>query len=90
MSRPFEGARFVAVYGTAISAAILFVIFAVAAPNFVNPTNLLNVLKQVSFLAILGLGFGMALITSELDLSFANVCSGLIRPLCTGRPCQVS
>jgi ribose transport system permease protein len=33
------------------------------------------VLKQVSFLAILGLGFGMALITSELDLSFANVCS---------------
>jgi ribose transport system permease protein len=65
----------VATYGTAISAAILFLIFAVAAPNFLNPTNLLNVLKQVSFLAILGLGFGMALITSELDLSFANVCS---------------
>ena len=32
-------------------------------------------LKQVSFLAILGLGFGLALITGELDLSFANVCS---------------
>ena len=68
-------ATVLATYGTAISAAILFLIFAVAAPNFLNPTNLLNVLKQVSFLAILGLGFGMALITSELDLSFANVCS---------------
>jgi len=68
-------ATFLATYGTAISAAILFLIFAIAAPNFLNPTNLLNVLKQVSFLAILGLGFGMALITSELDLSFANVCS---------------
>jgi ribose transport system permease protein len=68
-------ASLLATYGTAISAAILFLIFAAAAPNFLNPTNLLNVLKQVSFLAILGLGFGMALITSELDLSFANVCS---------------
>jgi ribose transport system permease protein len=68
-------ANLLATYGTAISAAILFLIFAAAAPNFLNPTNLLNVLKQVSFLAILGLGFGMALITSELDLSFANVCS---------------
>ena len=32
-------------------------------------------LKQVSFLAILGLGFGLAFTTGELDLSFANVCS---------------
>jgi ribose transport system permease protein len=67
--------EFLATYGTAVAAAILFAVFAVAAPNFLNPTNLLNVLKQVSFLAILGLGFGMALVTSELDLSFANVCS---------------
>ena len=75
MSKGSAAKEFLATYGTALAAAILFSIFAVAAPNFVNPTNLLNVLKQVSFLAILGLGFGMALITSELDLSFANVCS---------------
>ena len=75
MNRRFDSTRFVATYGTAISAAVLFMIFAASAPNFLNPTNLLNVLKQISFLAILGLGFGMALITSELDLSFANVCS---------------
>jgi ribose transport system permease protein len=67
--------RFVEVYGTAIAALVLFVVFAIAAPNFTNPTNLLNVGKQISFLAILGLGFGLALITAELDLSFANVCS---------------
>ena len=67
--------EFLATYGTALAAAALFAIFAAAAPNFLNPTNLLNVLKQVSFLAILGMGFGMALVTSELDLSFANVCS---------------
>jgi ribose transport system permease protein len=67
--------RFIETYGTALAAVVLFGVFAVAAPNFLNPTNLLNVLKQVSFLAILGLGFGFALVTAELDLSFANVCS---------------
>ena len=70
-----DSTGFLATYGTALAAAILFCIFAFAAQNFLNPTNLLNVLKQISFLAILGLGFGLALTTGELDLSFANVCS---------------
>jgi ribose transport system permease protein len=64
-----------ATYGTAIAALLLFAFFAVAAANFVNPTNLLNVLKQVSFLAILGIGFSIAFTVAELDLSFAAVCS---------------
>ena len=75
MNTDSDSTGFLATYGTALAAAILFCIFAIAAPNFLNPTNLLNVLKQISFLAILGLGFGLALITGELDLSFANVCS---------------
>ena len=49
-----------ATYGTAIAALALFAFFAIAADNFVNPTNLLNVGKQVSFLAILAIGFGIA------------------------------
>jgi ribose transport system permease protein len=71
----FDGRRFVATYGTALAVAIVFCVFALFAPNFLNPTNLLNVLKQITFLAILGLGFGLVLTTSELDLSFASVCS---------------
>ena len=64
-----------ATYGTAIAAACLFTFFAIAADNFINPTNLVNVLKQVSFLAILGIGFSLAFTVAELDLSFAAVCS---------------
>ena len=64
-----------ATYGTAIAALALFVFFCVAANNFVNPTNLLNVGKQVSFLAILAIGFSLAFTAAELDLSFAAVCS---------------
>lgn len=64
-----------ATYGTAIAALLLFAFFAIAADNFVNPTNLLNVGKQVSFLAILAIGFSIAFTVAELDLSFAAVCS---------------
>ncbi|MCC7039369.1 MAG: ABC transporter permease [Burkholderiales bacterium] len=67
--------HFFATYGTALAALVLFVFFALAADNFVNPTNLLNVGKQVSFLAILAIGFSIAFTVAELDLSFAAVCS---------------
>jgi len=67
--------HFFATYGTALAALALFVFFALAADNFVNPTNLLNVGKQVSFLAILAIGFSLAFTVAELDLSFAAVCS---------------
>lgn len=67
--------HFLATYGTALAALALFVFFALAADNFINPTNLLNVGKQVSFLAILAIGFSLAFTTAELDLSFAAVCS---------------
>ncbi|MEE8308094.1 MAG: ABC transporter permease, partial [Gammaproteobacteria bacterium] len=36
---------------------------------------MINILKNVSFLTLLALGFTCALITSELDLSFANIAS---------------
>ncbi len=62
-------------YGTFIAGIGLFVYLLIFAENFGSAANLLNILKQVSFLAILAIGFTFALITSELDLSFANVCS---------------
>jgi ribose transport system permease protein len=67
--------RFIEVYGTLLAGIGLFVFLIVFADNFSSTANLLNVLKQVSVLSILAVGFTFALITSELDLSFANVCS---------------
>jgi ribose transport system permease protein len=53
----------------------LIAFFMLSASNFANPTNLLNVLKDTSFLAILALGFALALRIAELDLSIAEVSS---------------
>lgn len=66
---------FTARYGTAVAGGLIFIFFSVAAENFLSLMNILTVLKQISFLTILAVGFSFALTTSELDLSFANVCS---------------
>lgn len=65
----------VAKYGTLLAGLAVLIVLLIFARNFASSANLLNVLKHTSFLTILAVGFTFALITSELDLSFANLCS---------------
>ena len=60
-------------YGTAIAGLVLVGFFAIAAPNFAAPGNLLNIAKETSFLAIIAIGFTLALVTAELDLSLIHI-----------------
>lgn len=69
-------------YGTALGGSAVFLFFALIAENFFALGNLLNILKQISYLAILGLGFSLALSAGELDLSFAHV--GSLGSVCCG------
>ncbi len=62
-------------YGTAIAGLALIVFFLIFAPNFASPTNIVNVLKDTSCLAILALGFALAFTVAELDLSIAETAS---------------
>ena len=62
-------------YGTAAVGLLLLLFFAAQAPNFASPANLLNVGKETSFLAIIALGFTLALVVGELDLSVAELAS---------------
>lgn len=62
-------------YGTALAGLVLIAFFVAFAPNFATTMNTINVLKDTSFLAILAIGFTLALIVSELDLSIAEVAS---------------
>ena len=48
-------------YGTAMAGLELIIYFLLFAPNFASPANLLNVAKDTSFLAILAIGFALAL-----------------------------
>ncbi|WP_186416910.1 ABC transporter permease [Bosea sp. CS1GBMeth4] len=62
-------------YGTAFAGLVLIVFFVAFAPNFATTMNIVNVLKDTSFLAILALGFALAFTVAELDLSIAEMAS---------------
>jgi len=62
-------------YGTALAGLALILFFLIFAPNFASATNIINVLKDTSFLAILALGFALAFTVAELDLSVAEMAS---------------
>ncbi|MGO4172928.1 ABC transporter permease [Bosea sp. TAF32] len=62
-------------YGTAIAGLALILFFLIFAQNFASATNIVNVLKDTSFLAILALGFALAFTVAELDLSVAEMAS---------------
>ena len=65
----------IARYGTALAGLAVLIFLVIFARNFATVANFVNVLKQSSFLTLLAIGFTFALIPSELDLSFANICS---------------
>lgn len=62
-------------YGTALAGLALILFFLISAPNFASTMNIINVLKDTSFLAILALGFALAFTVAELDLSVAEMAS---------------
>ncbi|MBS1692563.1 MAG: ribose ABC transporter permease [Actinobacteria bacterium] len=58
--------------GVAGALACLVVLFAVTAPNFATPDNLLDVARQISVTAILGAGLTFVIITAGIDLSVGS------------------
>ncbi|WP_240790987.1 ABC transporter permease [Roseomonas sp. AR75] len=67
--------RTLARYGTALAGVALFAFFALGSPVFLTPDNIALILKETAFLGILAIGFTLALVTAEIDLSIAEVAS---------------
>jgi ribose transport system permease protein len=59
--------------GVAIVLTLLVAIFAVAAPGFISPTNVANVLVQSTLLLLLSLPMTLVIMTEGLDLSMGAV-----------------
>lgn len=65
--------RFITKYGTMITLALIIIGFSIFIEGFAESKNLMNILKQIALLTVIGEGFTMVLIVDEMDLSFANV-----------------
>jgi ribose/xylose/arabinose/galactoside ABC-type transport system permease subunit len=58
--------------GLAIALLVLIVTSSFISPHFLNPINLLNVLRQVALYGILGVGMTFVILTKGIDLSFGS------------------
>lgn len=55
-----------------VIAAVLFVVFSIALPGFLDAGNLLSLVQNVSILGILGVGMAIAIIGRGIDLSILS------------------
>lgn len=60
-------------YGILFVFIIVCILLAITAPNFVKPSNLLNVFKQVSLVGIMATGMTFVIIAADIDLSVGSV-----------------
>src|SRR5260221_12593015 len=52
---------------------VMCVYLSLAAPNFLTERNLVNILRQMSMIAIIGGGMTMVIIAAEIDLSVGSM-----------------
>lgn len=69
--------EFLRKYGTVIAAIIIFTVFSLTAKNFFTSTNLLMLLRQMSMLTIISLGFTFVMGAGGFDMSIGSA-TGLI------------
>ena len=67
--------------------ALLCVVLSILSPNFLEASNLLNVLKQISIIAMLAAGMTFIILTGGIDLSVGSILalSGVITVILIGK-----
>ncbi|MBC7812544.1 MAG: ABC transporter permease [Burkholderiales bacterium] len=65
--------RLLADYSTVLVVVVMFVFFSLSSENFFTGQNLFNVLKQMSIVAIIGIGMTMVILIGGIDLSVGSV-----------------
>lgn len=63
------GSNIVSKLGTLLALIILCLVLAISTPNFLHPSNIMNIFKQTSVNALISTGMLVCLITAGIDLS---------------------
>lgn len=61
--------RFIRHYGTVVGAVVILIVFALSSPYFFTVSNFLLILKQMSMLTIVSLGFAFVMAAGGFDMS---------------------
>jgi ribose/xylose/arabinose/galactoside ABC-type transport system permease subunit len=70
-----------------VAYVVMCVYLSFAAPNFLTERNLVNVLRQMSMIAIIGVGMTMVIVAAEIDLSVGSMAafSGVLLAMLTAQ-----
>ena len=60
-------------YGSLVALVVLFALSSVLSSHFLQPQNLLNILRQISYTGIIGLGMTFVIIAGGIDLSVGSM-----------------
>ena len=60
-------------FGPLMFLLVLMAVFAVMNPNFINPVNLFNVMRQISITGLIALGMTFVILTAGIDLSVGSL-----------------
>ncbi len=78
--KQFSGVYFAKKYGTALFSLLIFIAFSFLANNFFSVSNILIMLRQISMLTIVALGFTFVMGAGGFDMSLGNT-AGLVNIL---------
>src|SRR5260370_33256738 len=56
-----------------VAYVVMCVYLSLTAPNFLTERNLVNILRQMSMIAIIGVGMTMVIIAAEIDVSVGSM-----------------
>jgi ribose transport system permease protein len=68
-----RGWRMIRESGVLGALIILIVVGAIISPHFLKPTNLINVIRQIAIVGIVGIGMTFVILTSGIDLSVGAI-----------------
>lgn len=72
--------EFIRKYGTVLGALVLFIVFSLLIERFLTPSNIMMLLRQMSMLTIIALGFTFVMGAGGFDMSIGTLC-GLVMML---------
>ncbi|MBU3201236.1 ABC transporter permease [Clostridium estertheticum] len=75
VKKKFEFFDFLYKYGTLVIIFLLILIFGVAQKNFLQPSNIVNILRSISIVAIIAIGITISLTVGGFDLSVGSIAS---------------
>ncbi|KRK74251.1 ABC transporter permease subunit [Lacticaseibacillus nasuensis] len=72
-SAKFNLRQFIAKLGPLVALILLVILVTILSPGFLSPTNLLNLLRQVSINAVIAFGMTFVILTGGIDLSVGSI-----------------